>query len=110
MEVKANNDFPNYTRASDLGGNPPINKSEVESKVVVSDGDTLVIGGILKSQTDKGQQGLPWVSKVPILGWLFKYEDTTRTRKQLLIFITPRIVQDEQSTPVADSALEKPKG
>jgi type IV pilus assembly protein PilQ len=112
MEVKANNDFPNYARAIGLEGNPPINKSEVESKVVVSDGDTLVVGGILKSQTDKGQQGLPWVSKVPILGWLFKYEDTTRTRKQLLIFITPRIVQDEQSTPVTDmkDALEKPKG
>lgn len=109
MEVKANNDSPNYT---DFPTNPPINKSEVESKVVVNDGDTLVVGGIMKTKTDKGGAGLPWISKVPILGWLFKYESTVKDRKQLLIFVTPRIVQDEQSTPVTDmkDALEKPKG
>lgn len=106
MEVKANNDFPNYARAAELQGNPPINKSEVESKVVVSDGETLVIGGILRAQTDQGQAGLPWVSKVPILGWLFKYENTSKIRKQLLIFVTPRIVQDEKSTTGAEP---KPK-
>jgi type IV pilus assembly protein PilQ len=112
MEVKANNDFPNYARAAELQGNPPINKSEVESKVVVNDGETLVIGGILRAQTDKGQAGLPWISKVPVLGWLFKYEDTTKIRKQLLIFVTPRIVRDEKSTTGTDTkgAVEKPKG
>jgi type IV pilus assembly protein PilQ len=112
MEVKANNDFPNYARAAELQGNPPINKSEVESKVVINDGETLVIGGILRAQTDKGQAGLPWISKVPILGWLFKYEDTTKIRKQLLIFVTPRIVQDEKSTTGTDTkgSAEKPKG
>ena len=110
MEVKANNDIPNYSRS--IQGNPPINKSEVEAKVVVSDGETLVIGGIVKATTDKGEAGLPWISKVPILGWLFKYEDTTKVRKQLLIFVTPRIVKDEKSTPGTDTkgALEKPRG
>lgn len=112
MEVKANNDFPNYARAADLQGNPPINKSEVESKVVINDGETLVIGGIMRAQTEKAQAGLPWISKVPILGWLFKYEETTKIRKQLLIFVTPRIVQDEKSTTGTDTkgAVEKPKG
>ena len=110
MEVKANNDIPNYSRS--IQGNPPINKSEVEAKVVVSDGETLVIGGIVKATTDKGEAGLPWISKVPILGWLFKYEDTTKTRKQLLIFVTPRIVKDEKSTPGTDTKgiVEKPRG
>ena len=69
---------------------------------MINDGETLVIGGILKDQTEKGNTGLPWISKVPILGWLFKYEDTTKLRKQLLIFVTPRIVRDEKSTPGAE--------
>jgi type IV pilus assembly protein PilQ len=112
MVVKANNDFPNYARAAELQGNPPINKSEVDSTVVVNDGETLVIGGILRAQTDKGQAGLPWISKVPILGWLFKYENTSKIRKQLLIFVTPRIIQDGKSTTGTDTkgAVEKPKG
>ncbi len=102
MEVKANNDWADYGRAKDLQGNPPINKSEVESKVVVSDGETMVIGGILKATTAKGQSGLPWISKVPILGWLFKYDELIKNRKQLLIFITPRIVPEEKPAAGAD--------
>ena len=106
MEVKASNDYADYARAKDLQGNPPINKSEVESKVVVSDGQTMVIGGIMKSSTTKAQSGLPWVSKIPILGWLFKYDELIKNRKQLLIFITPRLVAEE--APVA-GAQDKPK-
>jgi type IV pilus assembly protein PilQ len=109
MEVKANNDWADYARASQLQGNPPINKSEVESKVVVSDGETMVIGGILKATTATAQSGLPWISKVPVLGWLFKYDELVKNRKQLLIFITPRLVTEE--TPAAGvDAKPKDKG
>jgi type IV pilus assembly protein PilQ len=110
MEVKANNDIPNYSRS--IQGNPPINKSEVDSTVVINDGETLVIGGILRDQADKGQAGLPWIAKVPILGWLFKYEDTTKLRKQLLIFITPRIVPQENPAAGTEmkGSIDAPKG
>jgi type IV pilus assembly protein PilQ len=101
MEVKATNDWADYARAALLQGNPPINKSEVDSKVVVNNGETLVVGGILKAYTSKAQSGLPWVSKIPILGWLFKYEDYTKRRNQLLIFITPKLV-DETSAAGAE--------
>jgi type IV pilus assembly protein PilQ len=74
--------------------------------VVVSDGQTMVVGGIMKSSTTKAQSGLPWVSKIPILGWLFKYDELIKNRKQLLIFITPRLVAEE--APVA-GAQDKPK-
>jgi type IV pilus assembly protein PilQ len=109
MSVKANNDWADYARATQLQGNPPINKSEVDSKVVLSDGETMVIGGILKATTSKAQSGLPWVSKVPVLGWLFKYDELVKNRKQLLIFITPRLVTEE--TPAAGvDAKPKDKG
>jgi type IV pilus assembly protein PilQ len=93
MEIKAANDSADYARAAELGGNPPINKSEVESKIVVQDGDTIVIGGILKTEDTKTESGVPWLSKIPILGWLFKAESITKNRRQLMIFITPKIIK-----------------
>jgi type IV pilus assembly protein PilQ len=107
MEIKATNDYADYTKgATYLDGNPPINKSEVESKIVVQDGDTIVIGGILKTQDETGVTGVPWLSKIPILGWLFKTEDITRNRRQLMVFITPKIIRGEE----AADKREKPTG
>lgn len=94
MEIKASNDVADYAKAATLQGNPPIRKSEVESKVVINDGDTVVIGGILKSQEDKTVSGWPFLQKIPVLGWLFKTEDVSKTKRQLLIFVTPRILKD----------------
>ncbi|MGV8058309.1 MAG: secretin and TonB N-terminal domain-containing protein [Smithellaceae bacterium] len=93
MSIKASNDVPNYALASTLQGNPPIRKNEVDSTVVIKDGDTVVIGGILKTQDDKIVSGLPWLQKIPVLGWLFKSDSTSKQKRQLLIFVTPKILQ-----------------
>ncbi len=93
MEIAATNDSADYTKAAQLQGNPPINTNRIESKVVLNDGDTLVIGGVLKTEDTKGVTGVPWLSKIPILGWLFKEEDVTKKRRQLLIFVTPKILK-----------------
>jgi len=98
MEIKATNDTPDYATGQTLQGNPPIRKNEVESTVVIQDGDTVVIGGILKSQEDKTVSGLPWLQKIPILGWLFKTDNDSRQKRQLIIFITPKILQDSSLT------------
>ena len=95
MEIKAMNDAADYSRTIGLEGNPPINKSEVESKVVVENGDTIVIGGILKTEDTKGQVGVPWLSRIPILGWLFKTESTTKNRRQMMVFVTPKIIKGD---------------
>ncbi len=107
MEIKATNDAADYATALQLGGNPPINKSEVESKIVVRDGDTIVIGGILKTTDQKNESGVPWLMKIPVLGWLFKTEGITKQRRQLMVFITPRIIAKEEA---GVDRLEKPKG
>lgn len=104
MEIKATNDSADYSRAADLGGNPPINKSEVESKIVVHDGDTIVIGGILKTEDTKIESGVPWLSRIPILGWLFKAESITKSRRQIMIFITPKVIK----TDVAEERTKRP--
>jgi len=94
MEVKANNDFADYTRS--VLGNPPINKEEVDSTVVIRDGETLVIGGIRKLTEQKTVAGVPWFMKIPVLGWMFKAEDINNTKREILIFVTPKILRDAE--------------
>jgi len=106
MEIKATNDAADYATGTLLGGNPPINKNEVESKIVVTDGDTIVIGGILKMSDQRNESGVPWFMKIPVLGWLFKTEGITKQRKQLMVFITPRIIAKEETSV---DKLERPK-
>lgn len=97
MTIKARNDRPNRAEKDINTGNMPVDTSSVDSKVIVRDGDTIVIGGILKTEDAKTTSGVPWLSEIPILGWLFKYETTTKTRRELLIFLTPRIIKAEEA-------------
>ncbi|MFH1800053.1 MAG: type IV pilus secretin PilQ, partial [Candidatus Omnitrophota bacterium] len=69
---------------------------EAETELLVNDGDTVVIGGIIKTTNALGESGVPGLSKIPVLGWLFKSKSNTNNKEELLIFITPRIVQMEQ--------------
>jgi type IV pilus assembly protein PilQ len=71
---------------------PSIDNREASTEVLVKDGETLVIGGIYESDTDETEQGIPWLMKIPILGWLFKNQETMITKRELLIFITPTII------------------
>jgi type IV pilus assembly protein PilQ len=103
MEIKASNDSPDYT--NEVQGNPPIKKSEIESKVVISDGDTVVIGGVMATQETKNASGLPWLQQIPVLGWLFKTEDTERHKQELLIFVTPKILKRENFQESAEKIL-----
>jgi type IV pilus assembly protein PilQ len=69
---------------------------EAYTELLVDDGDTIVIGGIRKTRKDIGESGLPYLRKIPVLGWLFKTKNDEDTLEELLIFITPRVVQLEQ--------------
>jgi type IV pilus assembly protein PilQ len=70
---------------------------EAYTELLVDDGDTIVIGGIRKTRTDIGESGLPYLRKIPVLGWLFKADKDEHSLEELLIFITPRVVQLEQA-------------
>ena len=75
---------------------PALSTNEAETEILMDDGDTLVIGGVLKSTLNWGEEGIPGLRKMGVLGWLFKYQKETDTKNELLIFLTPRIVQLEQ--------------
>ena len=95
MEILASKDSPNYTR--EVQGNFPIDTNMVESSVVIGDGETIVIGGVINSTDSKSVEGVPWLSSIPVLGWLFKSESTTKTRRQLMIFVTPKIMKEGET-------------
>lgn len=77
-----------------VGGVPTIKTNEATTEVLIRDGDTLVIGGIFTTTYGKSYAAVPWLSKIPILGWLFKKRVEKEETSELLIFITPRIVKD----------------
>lgn len=77
-------------------GVPSIATNEAETELLVNDGDTIVIGGIIKASENRGESGFPGLSRIPIIGWLFKNETHSDQKNELLIFMTPRIVQLEQ--------------
>ena len=71
-----------------------INKKNVATQALVKNGETLVLGGVFKSDTTISTSGIPVLSKIPLLGWLFKTRETSGPNKdELLILITPRIVK-----------------
>ena len=86
MKIKASNNSPG------AGSPPPINKKEATTELVVANGDTTVIGGIYVDSDTESDTGVPFLSDIPLLGWLFKSNNKLKTKTELLIFITPKIV------------------
>jgi len=72
---------------------PSIDNREASTEVLVKDGETIVIGGIYESENTETQQGIPWLMKIPVLGWLFKNKEVLNIKRELLIFITPTLMQ-----------------
>jgi type IV pilus assembly protein PilQ len=91
MKVEVENGSPDFARA--IENNPPINTQRALTSVRVANGDTTVIGGIFLSTEQATQSRTPGLSKVPLLGLLFRRDEQTDESRELLIFITPRIIQ-----------------
>ena len=65
---------------------------EVVANVLVKDGETIVLGGILKDTSSESTGGVPYLRNIPVLGWLFKSEAIQKNFEELMVFITPRII------------------
>jgi type IV pilus assembly protein PilQ len=91
MRIYLENATPDFSRA--VNGNPSINTQRAETQVQVGDGVTTVIGGILQSSETSSVDRTPGISRVPLVGWLFRRTDLRRENQELLIFITPRIIR-----------------
>ncbi|MEQ5800885.1 type IV pilus secretin PilQ [Halomonas sp. H10-9-1] len=76
------------------GGEPPINKSEIQTQVLVDNGETVVLGGILQTEELNSLAKTPFLGDLPVLGRLFRYTEQSNEKVELLVFITPRILDE----------------
>jgi len=91
MDVVVENNSPDFVNR--VGDVPPIKTQRAQTKILVADGGTAVIGGIFSINEGQSEVGVPWFRKIPGLGWLFKTRNITNENRELLIFITPKIVK-----------------
>ena len=93
MVVKVEKSEADFTRVVD--GIPTITKRNASAELVVNNGETVVLGGIYTKSEGQSESGVPLLSKIPVIGWLFKKKSSYDTQAELLIFITPTIIRDE---------------
>lgn len=92
MKLLVKKEDPDWTRA--IQGNPPIKSSIVETDVLVENGGTVVIGGVYKTDNSTSTEKVPFLGDLWGIGWLFKVQSKDSARRELLIFITPKVVTD----------------
>jgi type IV pilus assembly protein PilQ len=92
IKVEVTKNEPDFTKKDTLG-NPAINTKEAKTEMMVQDGDTVVIGGIIFKQEGLTENRVPGLADIPFLGWLFKTRYRTTEDMELLIFITPKILK-----------------
>ncbi len=91
MNVQITRNEPDFVNTG-ARGDPTILKKQAKTEMLVRDGDTAVIGGIYTRNTGLSYAKVPWFADIPVIGWLFKNRRENDDRTELLIFITPRIV------------------
>ena len=93
LKITAKKDAPD--RTIEVQGVPSIDKKEAITEVLIKDNGVFVIAGIYTIEKSEGEEGVPLFNKIPLLGWLFKREAKVDTRKDLMIFISPKIIRDQ---------------
>lgn len=102
LQIQAKKEAPNYTQV--IPGQPPaIDSRKVDTELLVDDGATVVIGGIIEENESTSESRTPGVHKVPVLGHLFKSKSARMDKSELLIFINPQIVDVSSGTVRAGS-------
>lgn len=96
MKVQVTNNEPDFVNTGPRG-EPTILKKEAKTEMLIKDGDTTVIGGIYTIRSGTSWSKVPWFAEIPILGWFFRHKKETNDRQEVLVFITPRIVNRAQS-------------
>jgi type II secretory pathway component GspD/PulD (secretin) len=82
-----------------------INKTEVQSNLVVQDGETIVIGGLIREDTNNSMSGIPFLNKVPIIGALFGSRGKDVTRTEIVMLLTPRVLRTQQQAKDVSSDM-----
>ena len=91
MDLAVSKDNPDWTNT--VNGNPAIDTRSVETKVLVDNGETVVLGGVYEREKSFNREQVPWLGDLPVVGNLFKRTARLDINSELLIFVTPKILQ-----------------
>jgi len=94
MKIQATKNAPD-TSLLGASGQPSIRKNEATTEILLADGETAVIGGILILDRGETITKVPFFGDLPLLGWLFRSKTTREEKRELIIFITPRVIRQE---------------
>lgn len=92
MQIELENATPDFSRSPN---NPSIKTQRALTRLQVADGATTVIGGIVVNKQDSSTDQTPGLSRIPLLKWLFRHDQSTDSNNELLIFITPHIIRSQ---------------
>jgi general secretion pathway protein D len=105
MDIQA--EVSNPGDVTTAGEAPPINTRSLQSIVAVQSGDTLVMGGLIRDTKGQGSEGIPLLSKIPVIGGLFGAQDIKEQRSELVLFVTPRVVETQNDMRAIVEDLRK---
>ena len=90
LNIQLSKDSPNT--ALSVNGQPAIDTFQINQNFVVANGETVIIGGVQEKKQDNGEAGVPLLKDIPLLGWLFKTKNWTKSDDELMVFITAEVV------------------
>jgi type IV pilus assembly protein PilQ len=96
MEIEAENNTVGRPYATGVGDVVSIDKRMAKTEMLAENGSTVVLGGLYVSYERWGEDRIPFLGKIPIIGWLFKRRQVNPSRQELLIFITPTIIEERK--------------
>jgi type IV pilus assembly protein PilQ len=92
MDIHVEKNDANF--AQEVAGTPTITQKVIETQVLVKDGGTAIMGGVYKNTNTTSSTGVPFLAKLPLIGWLFRNKNDSDANDELLVFITPRILKN----------------
>ena len=93
MNLLVKKDNANAT-SNPVSGNPGIDKRQIKTSVLVEDGETIVLGGVYEGTEQYGKNKIPFFGDIPGIGFLFTNSTALKEKRELLIFVTPKIIKD----------------
>ncbi len=95
ITLDIHNEVSDLSSQATVQGGVIINTSESDTRVLVANGETAIVGGLIRKVENQLENGVPVLKDIPLLGALFKHSSTTNDDRELVVFVTPRIVTDE---------------
>ncbi|ROR34121.1 type IV pilus secretin PilQ [Inmirania thermothiophila] len=93
MDLTVNKDSPDFSRS--VLGVPPVDTREISTRVLVDNGDTVVLGGVYEQTRTHNTRKVPLLGDMPVLGWLFRQKSLQDNKNELLIFVTPKVLREQ---------------